>query len=180
MERIKHAIENVKKPESNRVVHLEPTLHNSKYTKIPTSTQAQRDLRGPIKIAIAVILIFLGSLLWMRLDFMNQLELGASEQIHAGIEQARLEARRRQQDKTKFEQLILANFNFCQEAADKAKSSYVKLVQEAMPDKQNKPSFSKQDRVAMSKAIAEQSTKMLADAKAECKLKYDLQLKNGK
>jgi hypothetical protein len=187
MERIKQAIENAKKPDSGDVsqpVQEPPDIQRKKHRR---SAKPPSDLRSTIKKVIAAVLIFAASMLWLRLDFMNQLELGASEHIHDGIEQARSEAKKRLLEKERFEKLILANLVNCQSAAENAKDSYESLMQKAV-EKANiyhaklmqKAELSKPVEFLIPKAITEEARKMLMTAKAECQQIYDEQLQNGK
>jgi hypothetical protein len=187
MERIKQAIENAKKPDSgeaNQLVQKSPDIQRKKHRR---SAKPPSDLRNTIKKVIAAVLIFAASLLWLRLDFMNQLELGASEHIHDGIEQARAEAKKRLLEKERFEKLILANLVNCQSAAESAKDSYESLMQKAV-EKANiyhinfmqKAELSKHGEFIIPKAVTDEARKMLLTARAECQQIYDEQLQNGK
>ena len=118
---------------------------------------------------------------------MNQLELGASEHIHDGIEQARAEAKKGLLEKERFEKLILANLSNCQSAAEDAHITYESLMQKAV-DKANKyhvnlmqkTELNKSGEFIIPKAMADEAKKMLLTAKGECQQIYDEQLKNGK
>jgi hypothetical protein len=187
MERIKEAIENAKKPDSGGAIPLEQKHQDSKHKKHRTPAQKHPDLWNTIKKIIAVVLIFAASILWLRLDFMNQLELGASEHIHDGIEQARAEAKKRLLEKERFEKLILANLGNCQAAAEDAHISYESLMQKAV-DKANKyhvnlmqkTELSKPGEFIIPKAVTGEAAKMLLAARVECQQIYDMQLHNGK
>ena len=187
MERIKQAIENAKKPDSGGVIQLEQKHQDRKHKKHRTPAQKHPDLWNTIKKIVAVVLIFAASILWLRLDFMNQLELGASEYIHDGIEQARAEARKRLLEKERFEKLILANLGNCQAAAEDANDSYESLMQKAVSNANKyheslvqNSELRKSVEFIIPKAVTDEAKKMLLTAKAECQKIYDMQLYNGK
>lgn len=130
MERIKQAIENAKKSDDGIVSSSRKSHLHSQYTKSPRSAHSFR--LDMAKYMAAFVLIILAGWLWMRLDFMNRLELMASEYINQGVIQARLEISRRLEGEARFKQLILDNLNHCQQAAEKDRELYVKLVRDAV------------------------------------------------
>lgn len=180
MERIKRAIENAKSSESNEYDGLDKHHSESHGTRKRRSTQPPSKVRETLKITLAFVLILFAGWLWLRLDFMNKLELIASEYINDGVKQARVEARRRLEDDAKFKQLILGNLAHCQEAAEKNKESYAKLMQDVVRSKNDKRMPGNPEKFVISTSAAVKAAKMLETAKAECQQIYDTQLKNGK
>jgi hypothetical protein len=178
MERIKQAIENAKKPGASRSGRSDISQVHSQYTK--GSHKGHWYSMDTIKTVIAFVLILFSGWLWMRLDFMNRIELIASEYIHDGVEQARAEIKRRIQDDESFKKLILANLAHCQEAAENDKDSYLKLVQDSVRLKNETTKHTAHEKFIVSKAVADKAEKMLASAKAECQQIYDNQLQNGR
>jgi len=135
---------------------------------------------GKAKDNTCFVLILFAGWLWLRLDFMNQLELIASEYINDGVKQARAEARRRLEDDAKFKQLILGNLSHCQEAAEKNKESYVKLMQDAVRSKNANGAHGNSEEIRHIQVRNGQGCKMLETAKAECQQIYDTHLLTGK
>ena len=182
MERIKQAIENAKNTEPDETSNPAQADSGGKHRKMPRCVISHQDLKNTIKEVIAIVLIFAASVLWLRLDYMNRLELGASEYIHDGIEQARAEAKKRSLDKEKFEQLILANFNHCQSTAEKTWENYDHLMQK-IADKSiiyhlhlmQKLERRNVSEFVVPKSVTDEATKMLEIAKAECQQVYDAQ-----
>lgn len=180
MERIKKAIENAKNPELNGHSNLEQVDQTGKNKKTPRSPRTHQDLRNTIKLIIAVVLIVLAGWLWLRLDFMNQLELIASEYINDGIKLARSEAKKRVADEEKFKQLMANNLAHCQAAAESYKESYVKLVQDSVRIQNEKGGHDKKGVFVIPPAVERKADSMLEAAKVECKQIYDAQLIRGK
>ena len=179
MERIKQAIENAQSLESNGADGLDK--HSESHgTRKRRSTQPPNKARETLKITLAFVLILFAGWLWLRLDFMNQLELIASEYINDGVKQARVEARRRLEDDAKFKQLILGNLAHCQETAETNKESYVNLMQDEVRSKNDKGKPGNPEKFVISTSAAVKAAKMLATTKAKCQQIYDRQLKNGK
>jgi hypothetical protein len=177
MERIKQAIENAKKPGTIRADgHIITSVH-SQYTK--HADVAHGTGWNIFKYVSAVVLIFFAGWLWLRLDFLNQLELIASEYIHDGIKHARAEVKRRAVEEEKFKHLIHANFTHCQAVAEKNKEGYLELAQNDLRIKNKKTGNGNQGKLVLSKAALNEAAKMLEDAKAECRQIYETQLKNG-
>jgi len=181
MERIKQAIENAKKPGASRSGRPEMSHVHSQYTRSSNEDHVHHAVRWDIvKNVSGVVLIILAGWLWMRLDFMNQLELIASEYINDGIKNARAEVQRRQSDEVKFKQLIQSNLEHCQDAAVRDNEKYMNLAQEAVTRKNDKGSPNKQEEFIIPKAAVIAAAKMLETAKAECQQIYNTQLKSGK
>jgi len=178
MERIKQAIENAKKPEASRAGRPDRSHVHSHYAK-ETHTDHWYSLEK-VKIVAAFVLILFAGWLWMRLDFMNRLELIASEYIHDGVKQARAEAKKRMDDEANFKKLILTNLTHCQEAAEKNKESYLQLMQHTVQVKNTKEKHAAHEQFIVPKTAISQANKMLEDAKAECQQIYDRQLQNGR
>jgi len=182
MERIKQAIENAKNTESDETSNPDLAESGEKHTRTPHCVLSHQGLRNTIKEIIAIVLIFAASVLWLRLDYMNRLELGASEYIHDGIKQARAEVKKRSLDKEKFEQVILANFNRCQSTAEKTWENYDRLMQK-IADKSiiyhlnlmQKLERRNVSEFVVPKSVTDEATKMLEIAKAECQQIYDTQ-----
>jgi hypothetical protein len=137
-------------------------------------------LRNTIKLVIAVLLIFFAGWLWLRLDFMNQLELIASEYINDGVKQARAEAKKRLADEENFKRLILNNLIHCQAAAENNKESYVKLVQDSVRVSNEKAVKDRDLTFVIPKSTENKAEMMLEAAKAECQQIYNTQLQSGK
>ena len=180
MERIKQAIENAQSSESNGADGLDKHHSENHGTRKRRSTQPPNKARETLKITLAFVLILFAGWLWLRLDFMNQLELIASEYINDGVKQARVEARRRLEDDAKFKQLILGNLAHCQETAETNKESYVNLMQDEVRSKNDKGKPGNPEKFVISTSAAVKAAKMLATTKAKCQQIYDRQLKNGK
>lgn len=179
MERIKQAIENAKKPGSANVAEAGVSSVGS--INRSGAEKAHGRIRWDIvKYVIAVTMIIFAGWLWMRLDFMNRLELIASEYIHDGVKQARAEARKRQEDEAKFRQLISANLAHCREAAEKDKENYMALAQKQVRIKNRKQADDIQVKFYIPKAAMAEAERMLEGAKAECQQVYETQLKNGR
>jgi hypothetical protein len=181
MERIKQAIENAKQsvpssPEKSDLTHVRSQRRkslNRADIHFHISWETVKNVTGVVSI------IFAGWL-WMRLDFMNQLELIASEYINDGVKQARAEAKRRQENTVNFKQLIYSNLTHCQEAAEKNKESYLKLVQSSVQEKNEKAMKTTHETFVVSNAAVAEAGRMLASSRAECQKIYDDQLKIAK
>lgn len=177
MERIKRAIESAKNPESDGQDNHHSESHGTRKRR---SAPPPSKVRERLKITLAFVLILFAGWLWLRLDFMNQLELIASEYINDGVKQARAEARRRLEDDAKFKQLILGNLAHCQEAAEKNKENYVKLMQDAVRSKNDIGAHGNSEKFVISRSATDKAAKMLETAKAECQQIYDTHLQTGK
>lgn len=179
MERIKQAIENAKNPGAS---HTGNVLHvHSQYLKASHTAHTRHGIRWDVvKNVSAFVIILFAGWLWMRLDFMNQLELVASEYINDGVKQVRAEVKKRQEAEAKFRQLILANLTHCQEAAESDKEKYMKLAQDAVRVKNAKAGLKNHEQFFIPKAAVTEAERMLEAAKNECQQIYDTQLKNGK
>jgi hypothetical protein len=179
MERIKQAIENAKNPELSREGRPVDSRVHSQYTK-PLHSARHGINWSMAKNITAFVLILLAGWLWMRLDFMNQLELIASEYINEGVKQARAEASRRSVDEAKFKMLILGNLTRCQEVAEKDKENYIALVRDAVRLKNEKAKHKKDVEFFIPKASLDKANMMLETAKTECQKIYNSQLQHGK
>jgi hypothetical protein len=179
MERIKQAIENAKNPGAS---HAGNSLHvDSQYVKASHTAHAPRRIRwNNVKNVSAFVMLLFAGWLWMHLNFLNRIELMASEYINDGVKQARAEVKKRQEDEAKFRQLILANLEHCQEAAESDKDNYMKLAQDAGRVKNDNAGFKKHEQFYIPKAAVIEATRLLEAAKNECQQIYDTQLKNGK
>lgn len=177
MERIKRAIESAKNPDSSGLDHHHVESHGTRKRR---STPPPNKVRETLKITLAFVLILFAGWLWLRLDFMNQLELIASEYINDGVKQARAEARRRLEDDAKFKQLILGNLAHCQEAAEKNREDYLKLMRDTVRSKNSSGANSHTEKFVISTSAAAKAAKMLETAKAECQQIYDTHLQTGK
>lgn len=178
MERIKQAIENAKKPGAVTSSRSGAASVHSRYSKAEHAHHGAR--RDIIKNISAAILIIFAGWLWMRLDFMNRLELIASEYIHDGVKQARAEARKRLEDEAKFRQLIETNLAHCQEAAERDKENYMSLAQKDVSIKNKKSAEGEQVKFYISKAALSEAESMLVAAIAECRQVYETHMKNGR
>lgn len=180
MERIKQAIENAKNPVENRADRPAVSNDHNKFTKPSNAYQEKNHARWNIvKYLSAALLIFFGGWLWLRLDFMNQLELVASEYINEGVKQARAEIKRRLTYDDKFKKLIQANLSHCQAVAERDRDSYIKLVQKEVRVKNKKATPDNQEQFFIPNSALAEANRMLESTKAECKMIYETQLKNG-
>lgn len=180
MERIKQAIENAKNTDSNGSREFDHGDQAVRHKKKSSTPRTHQDLRNTIKLVIAVLLIFFAGWLWLRLDFMNQLELIASEYINDGVKQARAEAKKRLADEENFKQLILNNLIHCQTAAENNKENYIKLVQDSVRVSNEKVAKDRDLTFIIPKATESKAEIMLEAAKAECQQIYNTQLQKGK
>jgi hypothetical protein len=181
MERIKQAIENAKKPGPVRAGRPDASHVHSHYTRSSNESFIHSRVRWDVvKYVTAAVLIFLAGWLWLRLDFMNQLELIASEYINDGVKQARAEVKRRFDEEARFKQLIQTNLAHCQEAAEKNKDSYMKLAQETVRAKNEKLPPAKHEKFILPHESINEANRMMETAKAECQNIYDTQLKAGR
>lgn len=179
MERIKQAIENAKNPEISRSGRPDLSNVHSHYTK-PLHSSHGRINWGMVKNVTAFVLVLLAGWLWLRLDFMNRIELLASEYITEGVKQARAEATRRSEEEAKFKILILGNLNRCQAAAERDKEDYVALVRDAVRTKNVKAKRKEDVQFFIPKTSMDEANQMLESAKAECQNVYNSQLQFGK
>ena len=181
MERIKQAIEDAKKlgPTGASVLEFINPASKPKETTRSVSLPAwmTKDL---LKKVSAIALIFLSTIAWMRLDFLNQLELDASLHIHDGIKQASVEAKRRAIEKDRLQQILVDNLAHCRSTAQKAKNDYVNLVKEAMRAEKSKSVPGGRGKILMPRKVAIVVEKILLTATEECQQTYTKQLKNGK
>ena len=181
MERIKQAIENAKSPDATGDSMFNQLDPANKHIKQERSTRTPYELRVDMaKKVSALVLIFIMGWAWLRMDFMNQLELWGSEHIHEGIIQARAEAKKRVLEKENFKLLLFGNLEYCQSAAERATNDYVKLMQDTVRINNRKALPGKQEIFFVPREVAVESANMLATAKAECRQIYDTQLRNGK
>lgn len=113
------------------------------------------------KIIFAVSLIFIFGGAWLALDYLNKQEQNRALEMHHGIEQARLEAKRRTDVRTNFETFIRANQENCTAAAEKSQSDYMALLSKTMPAKRKGPS-------TIPLPITTEAAVILENAKMEC------------
>ena len=180
MERIKRAIESAKSSETNGTDGPDKHHSESNGTRKRRSTPTPNKVRQTLKITLAFVLILFAGWLWLRLDFMNQLELIASEYINDGVKQARAEARRRLEDDANFKRLILGNLTHCQEAAAKNRENYLKLMRDTVRSRNDNGAHGNAEKFVISTSAAAKAAKMLETAKAECQQIYDTHLQTGK
>lgn len=180
MERIKQAIESAKSSESNGAEGLDKHPSENHGTRKRRSTSPPSKVRERLKITLAFVLILFAGWLWLRLDFMNQLELLASEYINDGVKQVRAEARRRLEDDAKFKKLIHDNFTHCQETAEKNRDNYLKLMRDTVRSKNNNGTHGNTESFVISTSATAKAAKMLETAKAECQQIYNRHLLTGK
>jgi hypothetical protein len=179
MERIKQAIENAKKPEAG-ITGASAGSPAARSTSSKPAVAGRGQQRNVIKYVSAAVLIFFAGWLWLRLDFMNQLEQIASQYIHDGIKNARAEAKRRTEAEAKFRQLIQANLDHCREAAERDNESYMKLAQKEVRVRNKNSSGNGEEKYYIPKAALSEAARMLESARAECQRIYVTQLSNGK
>lgn len=180
MERIKLAIENAKKTYPDGTANFDEDHAEKKLSSRPVSVRSHQDLRNLIKAIIAAVLIFAGTVTWLRLDFMNQMEQGASEQIHEGIEQARVEAKRRLEYEANIKKLADENFMHCKDAAQKARNDYIQLAQEAVRIRNGKVMHGQQEKFYIPKTALQEANSVMEQAKAKCQQVYEASLQGGK
>jgi pantothenate synthetase len=113
------------------------------------------------KIIIAVSLIFLLGGGWLALDYLNKQEQARALEIHKGIEQARLESKRRLGKRSNFESVIHATQADCEAAADKAKVDYMALMLKILPVKSRALG-------GLPQTVSSQAEAILQSAKTEC------------
>lgn len=169
MERIKSAIENVRAKEQHGVVQQRAGSLSDTGRQHMSNPNEKRNTM--IKRVVAIVLIFTAGGAWFRLDCMNEQEKGASEHIGEAIQQARAEAKRRVLSETRFGFFVRTNLSNCVDATEKAKRSYVNLLQEATPRKK--------DKFNTAEPIVIDPEPVFMAAKAECQKIYDAQLKGG-
>lgn len=180
MERIKKAIENAKSTVPCAEGGHDLSHSGSQKIRKRRTTKDPAQLKDTIKTVIAFVMILFAGWLWLRLDFMNELELIASEYINAGVKQARAEAQKRLADEEKFRQLIFDNLTHCQAAAENNKNGLVKLVKDSVRVPSEKTVKDKNQEFIILSAAEKKAVTMLAIAKAECQQVYDAQLHNGR
>ncbi len=181
MERIKQAIEDAKLPDAAGDSMFNQPYPANKHIKQVRLTRTPYELRIDMVIKVsALVLIFLMGWAWLRMDFMNQLELRSSQQIHEEIKQARAEAKKRTLEEEKFKLMLFVNLEYCQSSAERAKNDYVKLMQDTVRINNRKTLPGKQESFFVPREVAVEATNMLATARAECQQIYDTQLRNGK
>ena len=118
-----------------------------------------------IKKVAAIVLILLSGGAWLTLDYMNKQEQLIAEQTRQAMIQAR------EQAKARFIVQIKGDLTNCQAAAEKAKVDFLTLNQKPVPRKPGE--------FTITQAVADESTKMLADANAGCQLTFDTRSKSG-
>lgn len=129
---------------------------------------------------IAALLILLAAGAWFSLDYLNKQELGSAEQMRESMMSARIEAKKRAaedskrqaEEKIRFEQKLLSNLAICQDAALKAQSDYIGIIQKISPKKRG--------LAVLPQSVTNEAEQILESAKAECQIIYDTQLKAGK
>jgi hypothetical protein len=124
-----------------------------------------------IKQLIAVVLVMFAAGGWLYLDCLNKREQGSAELLHQGVVQAQAEAKKRAETKKNFEAQLGATLNNCNDAADKAKADYMAIIEKTAPRKRG--------QAIVPPAIADESEKILAAAKADCQQVHDSRLKSG-
>ncbi|HEU0188028.1 MAG TPA: hypothetical protein VFR06_09070 [Gallionellaceae bacterium] len=118
-----------------------------------------------VKIVIALVLFFVAGGSWLYLDCLNKQELGQTQSLQQGVQQARAEAKRRAESKALYERQAQAGLKSCQDAAEKAKTDYMALLQKTLP--------SKRGVVVVPQAAMDEAETILAAAKAACQQGYD-------
>jgi predicted nucleic acid-binding protein len=180
MERIKKAIENAKNPELNGNGDTEQVNQSGQTKKSPRSPRSHQDLKNTIKLTIAILLIFAGGWLWLKLDFMNKLELIASEYINDTMKLVRAEARKRTADEEKFKQILVSNLDQCQSAAAYSKENYIKLVQDVVRDRNKNDTQDKKEAFVIAQSAEKKAESIFEADKAECLRIYNSQLGSPK
>lgn len=113
------------------------------------------------KTILAVVLIFFAGGTWFALDYLNKQEKARTKEMVQEIEQSRMEAKLKAQRQTNFEALIHAVQSNCETAAENAHNEYMLLVLKATPAK-------RKTQAVIPQNVMNESTAMLANAKAEC------------
>lgn len=129
------------------------------------------------KIVIALVLFFLAGAAWLYLDCLNRQELGQTQSLQQDVQQARAEARKRAELKAQFDFQLQSNLQSnlqsslksCQDAADKARTDYMALLQKTMPTKRGV--------VVIPQSSLDEAEAIMAAAKTACQQNYDDRLK---
>lgn len=126
-----------------------------------------------IRIVIALVLFFLAGGAWLYLDCLNRQELGQTQSLQQDVQQERAEARKRAELKAQFDlqlqSTLQSGLKSCQDAADKARTDYMALLQKSMP--------SKRGVVVIPQSSMDQADAILAAARTACQQNYDDRLK---
>lgn len=121
-------------------------------------------------LGIFIICITGGALLY--LDCLNKQEKNSSEQIRLGLEQLRIEGKRRVAAKEAMTDHKQAALNQCLAAAGKARADYTLVIEQVAPRKRGQA-------VAPQTATAEVE-KIWTAAKVECQQTHDTPAKDSK
>lgn len=179
MERIKQAIEEANTPRADKLRKrgVEPAYarHYSPDRKIQFSISW-----NAVKYLTGAVLIFLAGWLWLRLDFMNQVEQITSQFINDSIRTARAEIRRRSEDEEKYRQVLQVNLAYCLEVAEKDRDKYIRVVSGQVRLKNDNAKTSSHDKFSQEKFIMPESAmieanRIMETARAECRQLYESQ-----
>jgi hypothetical protein len=124
-----------------------------------------------IKKTIGIFIILIASGVWFYLDLLNKQVLGGAEQIHASVENARAEAKKRAAAREEFENMVLVYMNECQVAAQEARDNYLNLIDKALKIEVENPEMPIEVKVNVEQ--------LMVSAKAECQRTYEKNLKTG-
>jgi hypothetical protein len=179
MERIKQAIEEANTPRTDKLrkrsVEAVHARHYSTDRKIQFSVSW-----NAVKYLTGAVLIFLAGWLWLRLDFMNQIEQITSQFINDSIRTARADIRRRSEDEEKYRQALQVNLAHCLEVAVKDRDKYIGVVAEQVRVKNENAKASSHEKSGHEKFIIPatamtDANRIMETAKAECQQIYESQ-----
>lgn len=151
--------------------------YRKKNSSLPDINQLRKHYT---RLTVSFFIMFVIAIVWVRLDYMNQLELQDSEQIHDSIKQARAEGQKRIWIDSKFENLIKSNLNHCLAAAVAAKSNYLNLYQDALRNMVDSDVTAKLPKARIPRSVESDATWLSGLAQADCQKTYETQLINGK
>ncbi len=179
MERIKQAIEDANHP---RTEHLR-RKGNERVISHPSASSQSFQISIPwntVKYVTAAIFIFIAGWMWLRLDFMNEIELITSQFINDSIKTSRAEMKRRSQDEEKYRQMLQASLTHCLEVAEQDKEKYIKVVAEQVKlknakldqEKARKEKNGNHEKFIIPDSALAQADSLMQTAKADCQQIY--------
>jgi len=125
-----------------------------------------------IKKLLGIIIIFITGGALLYLDCLNRQEKNSAEQIRLGLDQLRIEGKRRVAAKEAMTGQKQVTLNQCLAAADKARADYTLVIEQVAPRKKGQP--------VIPPAATAEAEKIWGAAKAECQHAYETQVKDGK
>lgn len=172
MERIKQAIENAKNP--GMIADTQTDVKFKRSTAPASGRFAGINKWDLFKKTVGLGMIFLAGWLWLKLDFLNQLELVASDYINESVQRARAEIRHRKEEEERFRLLAQENYQHCLDNAESDKKNYLQLAQKDLHGKIHGNGTAV--KLTLSSSTLEEAERMLSAAKAQCQMKYTEQL----